>query len=84
MYLCGPTVSGRPHLGHGRTTVIWDTFRRYLTWSGFDVRFVSNVTDIEDKIIAKAAEEGRSTDEVAARYEALWWQTIAARHLLRG
>ena len=51
MYLCGPTVSGRPHLGHGRTTVIWDTFRRYLTWSGFDVRFVSNVTDIEDKII---------------------------------
>ena len=71
VYLCGPTVSGPPHLGHGRVTIVWDTLRRYLTWSGLDVRFVSNVTDIEDKIIARAAEERRPTDEVAARYEAL-------------
>ena len=78
VYLCGPTVSGSPHLGHGRTTVIWDTLRRYVTWSGLEVRFVSNVTDIEDKIIARAALENSSTVEVAARYEALWWHTMAA------
>ncbi|MGP8204575.1 MAG: cysteine--tRNA ligase [Acidimicrobiales bacterium] len=78
VYLCGPTVSGSPHFGHGRVNVIWDTLRRYLTWSGLDVRFVSNVTDIEDKIIARAAQEHSSTVEVAARYEALWWDTMAA------
>jgi cysteinyl-tRNA synthetase len=74
VYLCGPTVSGVFHLGHGRVVLVWDTLRRYLTWSGLDVRFVSNITDIEDKIIARAAEEDSTTDEVAARYEALWWE----------
>ena len=57
VYMCGPTVSGSPHLGHGRFSIVWDTLRRYLTWSGLEVQFVSNVTDIEDKIIARAAEE---------------------------
>ncbi len=83
MYLCGPTVSGSPHLGHGRTTVIWDSLRRYLTWTGLEVRFVSNVTDIEDKIIARAAEENSSTGEVAARYEELWWRTMGALDVQR-
>ena len=83
VYLCGPTVSGPPHLGHGRVTVIWDVLRRYLTWSGFRVDFVSNVTDIEDKIMARAAEEGLSVDEVAARYEALWWDVMAQLHVQR-
>jgi len=83
VYLCGPTVSGSPHLGHGRANVIWDTLRRYLTWSGLQVSFVSNVTDIEDKIIARAAEEKSSTEEVAARYEALWWDTMAALNVQR-
>ena len=76
MYVCGPTVYGDPHLGHGRFTVVWDILRRYLEWSGLDVRFVSNVTDIDDKIIARANEEGRSTDEVAAHYEQVWWDTM--------
>jgi cysteinyl-tRNA synthetase len=76
MYVCGPTVYGEPHLGHGRFTVVWDIFRRYLTWTGLEVRFVSNVTDIEDKIIARAEEEGRPTEEVAARYERMWWETM--------
>jgi cysteinyl-tRNA synthetase len=76
IYLCGPTVYGEPHLGHGRLSLVWDVMRRYLTWSGLEVRFVSNVTDIEDKIIAQAEEEGRSAEEVAAHYEALWWQTM--------
>jgi len=77
MYVCGPTVSGEPHVGHGRFNVVWDVLRRYLTWSGLDVRFVSNVTDIEDKIIARAALEERSTEEVAVQYERLWWDTMA-------
>jgi cysteinyl-tRNA synthetase len=76
MYVCGPTVSGEPHLGHGRFTVVWDIFRRYMAWSGLAVRYVSNVTDIEDKIIARAATEGCPTEEVAARYEQLWWDTM--------
>ena len=76
VYLCGPTVSGAPHLGHGRVTLVWDIFRRYMRWSGLDVRFVSNVTDIEDKIIAAAADEGRPAAEVAGRYEQLWWKTM--------
>lgn len=76
MYVCGPTVSGEPHLGHGRFTVTWDVARRYLRWRGHQVRFVSNVTDIEDKILARAATEGRRPEEVAAHYERLWWETM--------
>ena len=78
VYLCGPTVSGTFHLGHGRFAIVWDTLRRYLKWSGLDVRFVSNITDIEDKIIARAAEEDSTPEEVAARYEALWWELMGA------
>jgi cysteinyl-tRNA synthetase len=76
IYLCGPTVSGEPHVGHARLTLTWDVLRRYLIFSGFDVTFVSNVTDIEDKIIAKAIESGTSTDEVVATYEPVWWQAM--------
>jgi cysteinyl-tRNA synthetase len=83
MYVCGPTVSGEPHLGHGRFTVTWDVLRRYLTWAGLDVRFVSNVTDIEDKILARAATEGRSPEEVARHYEDLWWRTLDRLGVLR-
>ncbi len=83
VYLCGPTVSGSPHLGHGRSVLVWDILRRYLAWSGLDVQFVSNVTDIEDKIIARAAEEHTSTADVAARYEALWWRTMDALGVAR-
>ena len=76
MYVCGPTVSGDPHIGHGRFTVVWDVLRRYLEWTGLEVRFVSNVTDIEDKILARAASEGRPPEEVAAHYEKVWWDTM--------
>ena len=76
MYVCGPTVYGDPHLGHGRFTVVWDILRRYLEWTGLDVRFVSNVTDIDDKIIARANEEHRSTADLAAHYEQVWWDTM--------
>jgi cysteinyl-tRNA synthetase len=78
MYVCGPTVYGPPHLGHGRFSLVFDVLRRYLTWCGLDVRYVSNITDVDDKIIARAAEEGRSTDEVVAAYEQVWWEVMDA------
>jgi cysteinyl-tRNA synthetase len=76
MYVCGPTVYDEPHLGHGRFNVVWDVLRRYLIWSGLDVRYVSNVTDIDDKIIARASLEERPTEDVAATYEKVWWDTM--------
>lgn len=66
IYLCGPTVQSEPHLGHGRSAVVFDVLRRYMTWLGFDVDFVSNITDIDDKIILRAAELGTTTEQVAA------------------
>ena len=67
MYVCGPTVYDVPHIGNARTAVVFDIIRRYLEWAGFEVTFVSNVTDVEDKIIARAAREGRTEPDVAPR-----------------
>src|SRR5258708_7478106 len=77
VYVCGPTVYAEPHIGHGRFTLVWDIMRRYLTWAGIDVDFVSNVTDIDDKIIARAHDEGRPVSELTAEYEAVWFDTMA-------
>ncbi len=76
MYVCGPTVSNVPHIGHGRFTLVWDLIRRYLEWRGFEVRYVSNITDIEDKIIRRAEEEGITTDAVVQKYEKAWWDAM--------
>jgi cysteinyl-tRNA synthetase len=78
IYLCGPTVYGPPHLGHGRATLVYDILRRYLTWSGLDVRLVSNVTDIEDKIIDRALRENRPWKDITTKCEAVWWQAMDA------
>jgi len=76
MYVCGPTVYDVPHIGHGRFTLVWDILRRYVEWTGVQVRFVSNVTDIDDKIIERAAVEGRTIGEVSREYEAVWWDAM--------
>jgi cysteinyl-tRNA synthetase len=65
MYVCGPTVYDAPHVGHARTALTYDVIRRYLTWRGYRVDVVSNVTDIDDKIIVRAAEQGRTEPELA-------------------
>src|SRR5262249_53731486 len=76
MYVCGPTPYDVPHLGHGRTAIVFDTIRRYLQYRGFDVTYVSNVTDIEDKIIARAAPTGTTAPELARRYEDVYWRDM--------
>ncbi len=68
MYVCGPTVYNHIHIGNARTFVSFDVIRRHLMHSGYDVTFVSNLTDVDDKIIKRAEEEGRSSSEVAAEY----------------
>ncbi len=68
MYVCGPTVYNHVHIGNARTFLTFDVIRRYLEWRGFDVTYVQNITDIDDKIIARAAEEGSSAEEVARVY----------------
>ncbi len=83
IYLCGPTVYGPPHLGHGRATLVYDVLRRYLTWTGVEVRLVSNVTDIDDKIIERAAREGRDTGEIALKCESVWFRAMDAIGVLR-
>jgi len=69
IYLCGATVQGLPHIGHVRSGVAFDVLRRWLMAKGFDVAFIRNVTDIDDKILIKAAEAGRPWWEWAATHE---------------
>ena len=76
LYICGPTVYDVPHVGHARSTLSFDAIRRALEWRGFDVVHVSNVTDVDDKIINKARAEGSTEPEVAARYEAIHWEQL--------
>ena len=76
MYVCGPTVYGPPHLGHGRFSLVFDVLRRYLEWSGNEVTYVSNITDIDDKIIERAATEDRSVEDIARRCEKVWWKAM--------
>jgi cysteinyl-tRNA synthetase len=68
MYVCGPTVYNRIHIGNARTFISFDIIRRYLMWRGYDVTFVQNVTDVDDKIIKRANEEGISSAELAYTY----------------
>jgi cysteinyl-tRNA synthetase len=78
IYLCGPTVYGPPHLGHGRATLEYDVLVRYLRWRGVDVRLVSNVTDIDDQIINRANREQRPWQDITARCERVWFEAMDA------
>lgn len=68
MYVCGPTVYNLIHIGNARPMIVFDTVRRYFEYKGYDVNYVSNFTDVDDKIINKAIEEGVSADEISKRY----------------
>jgi cysteinyl-tRNA synthetase len=78
MYVCGPTVYGPPHLGHGRFSLVFDVLRRYLEWSGLDVTYVSNITDIDDNILKRAEAESRPWSEITERCEAVWYRAMDA------
>ncbi len=76
VYLCGPTVYGPPHLGHGRATLVYDVLRRYLEWTGLKVRLVSNITDIDDAIINRANREQRPWQDITHKCEAVWFDAM--------
>ncbi len=68
MYVCGPTVYDFIHIGNARPMIVFDTFRRYMEYKGYDVNYVSNFTDVDDKIIKKAIEEGTTAEVISQRY----------------
>ena len=68
MYVCGPTVYNFIHIGNARPMIVFDTARRYMEYKGYEVNFVSNFTDVDDKIIKKSVEEGVSAEEISQRY----------------
>ena len=81
MYVCGPTVYNYIHIGNARPIIFFDTVRRYLEYRGYDVKYVSNFTDVDDKIINKANEEGVTIDEIVKRYIAAFLEDTAKLNL---
>jgi cysteinyl-tRNA synthetase len=84
MYVCGVTVYDLSHVGHARSAIVFDVIRRYLAFKGFRVTFVKNFTDVDDRIIRRAQEEGRSAAEVAERYIAAYREDMGAIGVLPG
>ncbi|WP_400164686.1 cysteine--tRNA ligase [Brevibacillus sp. TJ4] len=82
MYVCGPTVYNYIHIGNARPAIVFDTLRRYLQYRGYDVTFVQNITDVDDKLIRVANEEGTTVKEVADRYTEAYNQDLRALHVL--
>ncbi|WP_195866633.1 cysteine--tRNA ligase [Aerococcus sanguinicola] len=83
MYVCGPTVYNYIHIGNARSVVAFDTIRRYFLYRGYDVNFVSNFTDVDDKIINRANEEGISAKEVADKYIEAYYADTDALNVMR-
>lgn len=77
MYYCGVTVYDYCHLGHARACIVWDVVRRYLQWRGYEVTFIQNFTDIDDKILNRARQEGSSMQEVAERFIKAYFEDMA-------
>ncbi len=82
MYCCGVTVYDYCHLGHARSYIVWDTVRRYLNWRGYNVRYVQNFTDIDDKILNRARQEKSSMEAVAEKYTAAYFEDMARLNIL--
>ncbi|MEB3259171.1 MAG: class I tRNA ligase family protein, partial [Cyanobacteriota bacterium] len=82
IYCCGITVYDLCHLGHARTYIVWDVLRRYLIWRGYAVTYVQNVTDIDDKILRRAASEGRTMEEVSESNLRLAREDLARLNIL--
>lgn len=76
MYVCGPTVYNYIHIGNARPVIFFDTLKRYLEFSGYEVSYASNITDVDDKIINKALEEGVSEKEIATRYADVYFTNV--------
>lgn len=74
MYVCGPTVYNYIHVGNARSVVAFDLVRKYLEFRGFEVEYISNFTDVDDKIIKAAASENISTKELSERYIAAFYE----------
>ena len=68
MYACGVTVYDVCHIGHARSAIVFDVIKRYLEHKGYEVTFIKNFTDIDDKIINKAKAEGKTCEEISAKY----------------
>jgi cysteinyl-tRNA synthetase len=82
MYYCGVTVYDYCHLGHARACIIWDVARRYLSWRGYEVRYVQNFTDIDDKILNRAKKEGSSMEAVAEHYIQAYFEDMARLNVM--
>ncbi|MEM6599063.1 MAG: cysteine--tRNA ligase [Cyanobacteria bacterium P01_C01_bin.69] len=82
MYCCGVTFYDYFHLGHARSYIVWDTIRRYLAWRGYDVRYVQNFTDIDDKILNRARKENSSMEAVAKEYTTAYFEDMARLNIL--
>jgi cysteinyl-tRNA synthetase len=78
IYACGPTVYDSSHLGHARKEIVWDTVQRYLRFVGYDVVYVRNITDVDDKIINRARERGIGPDKLAREYTFAFWEDMHA------
>lgn len=83
MYVCGPTVYNLFHIGNARTFILFDTIRKYFEYRGFQVNFVQNFTDIDDKMIKKANEEGVTVKDIAERYIAEYYKDADGLHIKR-
>ena len=83
MYVCGPTVYDKPHLGHARCYTTWDVLYRYLKFLGYDVKYCRNVTDVDDKILARSEKEGITPDEVAKKYYDIFSESMKKLNILK-
>ncbi|HAJ4019694.1 TPA: class I tRNA ligase family protein, partial [Escherichia coli] len=82
MYVCGPTVYNYIHIGNARPAIVFDTLRRYLKYRGYEVTFVQNITDVDDKLIRVANQEGTTVKEVADRYTDAYNEDLRALNVL--